>query len=278
VTTALFKVEGAGNDFLLGVGEWATRLDAEPEVARTLCHRRKGIGADGVIALLLREEDRIEIIYRNADGSRGAFCANATRCSAVAAVELLGRPQHMKIVTGWGEIPAEVDGSQVTLELPALGSTPQHPGISTPDGIEEPVLMSVGVPHLVARVNLLSKLDIQRVAPPMRAHEELGPAGANVNFYRLENDGSVSIRTWERGVEGETLCCGSGVVSVALVVMAERGLDELVLTPASGDRMRVKALGTPPDCSTRLTGPARIVARIEPTEEIEGARSAPANR
>jgi diaminopimelate epimerase len=269
VNSGLFKVEGAGNDFLLGLGEWSTRLAQDAELARTLCDRRRGIGADGVLALEPRGENRLEIFYRNADGSPGAFCANATRCAARAAVDLLGRSNRMTIATGWDEIRAEVSETGVTLDLPAPGSLPRSLPISVPDWAGPFRFLTIGVPHLVSEVSGLAELELERVAPGLRGHEAVGADGANVDFYEIEDDGLVRIRTWERGVEAETLSCGSGMVAVALVVMAEKGLDELVLAPASGDRLRIRALGEPPDCATRFTGPARIVARIEPTGELD---------
>jgi diaminopimelate epimerase len=128
--------------------------------------------------------------------------------------------------------------------------------------------MEVGVPHLVVAATGLGGIDLQTVAPPLRSHPALGPEGANVDFYEVTDDGAVTLRTWERGVEGETLSCGSGMVAVALVVMADRGSDRVELAPRSGDRLVVEALGEPPACATRVTGPTRIVAAIEPSEEI----------
>ncbi len=268
--SVLYKVEGAGNDFLLGIGDWSDRLAEEPDLVRRLCHRRLGIGADGVVALEPEGRESVRIVYRNADGGVGAFCANATRCAARVAVEILGGASRLTVVTGWAEIAAEVNGSEVALELPEPGSLPIQPAIAPVPGIGSPSLLRLGVPHLVAPVTGLDDLDIRTIGPHWRFHESLGPDGANVNFYEAEDDGAIALRTWERGVENETLSCGSGMVSVALIVMAEQGLDELVLKPASGDRLRVDALGDPPNCRTRLTGPTRIVAKVDPVADLFG--------
>jgi diaminopimelate epimerase len=128
--------------------------------------------------------------------------------------------------------------------------------------------MEVGVPHLVAAAEGLEDLDLGAIAPSFRHHSALGPAGANLNLYEMGADGSVRVRSWERGIEGETLSCGSGLVAVALVVMAERGTRDIVLIPRSGDRLMVEALGEPPVCSTRFTGPARFVAKLDPSEDL----------
>jgi len=268
VRSEFYKVEGAGNDFVLGVGAWARRLDDGADLVKRLCDRRRGIGADGTLALEKVAKDRARLGYRNADGSEGAFCANGTRCAARAAVELLGCHQNVVIETGWADIPAMVDGSRVSLELPPPQSGPQRPETSGPEGISNGLLLNIGVPHLVIETTGLADLDLAVVGPPLRRHAAVGPEGANVDFYEVEMDGALRVRTWERGVEAETLSCGSGMVAVALLVMADRGIDHVELLPLSGDRLLVEALGEPPVCATRLTGPARFVARLDPSDEF----------
>jgi diaminopimelate epimerase len=268
VISGLYKVEGAGNDFVLGVGAWAKRLDGEPEFVRKLCDRRRGIGADGTLALELIHNDRVRLGYRNADGSVGEFCANGTRCAARAAVELLSCEAKLVVDTGWAAIPAVVDGSRVSLDLPPPQSGPQRPQAAEPESIRDGLLLKLGVPHLVIESAGLADLDLAAVAPPLRRHAALGPEGANVDFFEVETDGTLRVRTWERGVEAETLSCGSGMVAVALVVMAESEKNRVELLPLSGDRIVVEALGEPPACATRLTGPTRFVAAIDPSEEL----------
>jgi diaminopimelate epimerase len=265
----LLKVEGSGNDFLLGTGAWADRLGSEPELVRRLCSRRRGIGADGTLALTVVSERTARIVYRNADGGEARFCANGTRCAARAAVDLLGVAPSLTVRTAWTDIPAVVERDTVSLELPpatAAGGQ-SHVQASPPLGTVSSV--EVGVPHLVVESRApLGELDLNLLAPPLRAHPALGPEGANVNIFSSADDGVVEVRSWERGVEGETLSCGSGLVAVALVVMADRGLRTLRLRPASGDLLTVEARGEPPACAARLTGPARIVAEIRPAEEL----------
>jgi diaminopimelate epimerase len=268
VRSDLYKLEGAGNDFVLGVGTWARRLESEPDLARRLCNRRRGIGADGALALEAIGTDRARLGYRNADGSEGAFCGNGTRCAARAAVELLNCQKNVVIETGWAEIPTSVEGSSVSLELPPPQSGPQRPEADELEGISNGLLLKIGVPHLVIETTGLTELDLDVIGPRLRRHAAVGPEGANVDFYEVEKDGALKVRTWERGVEAETLSCGSGIVAVALVVMADRGIDRAELLPLSGDRLFVEALGEPPVCATRLTGPARFVAKLDPSEEL----------
>jgi diaminopimelate epimerase len=267
VTDGLYKFEGAGNDFLLGCGVWARRLAAEPAVVRRLCDRHRGLGADGTVALEMTSADRVSMTYRNSDGGIATFCANATRCVARAAVEFLSAPTRLKVITGWAEIPAAVEDGRVTLELPAPTGPSSRPEISRAWARSPITRLEVGVPHLLVEVDDVGSLELPALAPDLRRHREAGREGANVNFFAIDGD-IVHVRSWERGVEGETLCCGSGLVAVALEVMAERGPRTVELEPASGDRLTVEALGDPPQCATRFTGPARFIARLEPSPEL----------
>lgn len=264
----LYKVEGAGNDFVLGIGAWAERLALDPKLVRRLCDRRRGIGGDGALALTAESLRRVHLVYRNADGGEATFCANGTRCAARAAVELMGCAPKLTVVTGWSEIPAEVDGTVVSLELPAPSTGPDRVAINPPHGITELQRLVLGVPHIAGCADELGTLDLTAVAPALRSHPALGPEGANVNLFEVAADGSVAVRSYERGVEGETMCCGSGLVAVALLVMAETDTRRVELVARSGDRLGVEALGKPPLCATRFKGPARIIAAIEPSADL----------
>ena len=131
-----------------------------------------------------------------------------------------------------------------------------------------PCFIEIGVPHLIAPSLGLADLDLSAIAPPLRRHPAVGEPGANVNLYEIAHDGAVMVRSWERGVEGETLSCGSGLVAVALVVMANNAVGRVELIPLSGDRLVVEALGDPPMCATRFTGPARFIAEIDPSDKL----------
>ncbi len=266
--SALYKMEGSGNDFLIGVGDWADRLPDDPDLVRRVCDRRLGIGADGTLAIRVVSPTSIKLVYFNADGGEARFCANGTRCAARAAVEVLGCEPQLEVITGWAAISADVRGEEVALTLPPPASPPRRLGIEAETVAGKIRLFEVGVPHLVARVSGLADLDFGSVAPLLRSHPEAGPGGANVNLYEINEAAEIAVRSWERGVEGETLSCGSGLVAVALVAMAERGTTRVGLRPASGDTLTVEALGTPPVCATRLSGPARIVAEIRLSDEF----------
>ena len=257
----LIKVEGAGNDFLLGIGAWAQRLSEDADLVVELCDRHRGVGADGTLAVFEDRIDTIRLVHRNADGSSSAFCANGTRCAARAAVELLGLPRQLVVSTGWAEVPAVVRGAEVTLDLPPP-KAPVDRILETDHGIWRGRQLELGVPHLVLPVDDLDTIPIEVVAPPLRRHPELGPDGVNVHFVKQEA-GLLRLRSFERGVEAETLCCGSGVVAAALLALEATAQESMVVEARSGDRLTVEALGEPPTTPSRLTGPTRLVAEIE---------------
>ena len=267
MTSQLLKVEGAGNDFLLGTGAWADRLSRDSELVVRLCRRRRGIGADGALAITATGKDRLRLVYHNADGSPASFCGNGTRCAARAGVELLGLPRRLVVETAWTAVPAEIDGRMVRLELPAIQAPPQEVEISVADRSRRGWWLVVGVPHLVVPMDDVDELRLEVEGPPLRRHEIFGAAGVNVNFTTPGENGELLLRTYERGVERETLCCGSGVVAAAVVEMAAGGSRPMTVRARSGDPLVVEAPHGPQSGPIFLTGPTRFIACVEPTED-----------
>jgi diaminopimelate epimerase len=256
------KMHGAGNDFLLfdGRADGTLALALPPLISR-LCHRRFGLGADGALLLVPEGEAAARVVYWNGDGSEAAFCANGTRCAALFAAERWGWCT-MLLRTGYAEIPAEVVGERVTLRLPAPTGLRPWLELSTPGGAVRARSMVVGVPQLVVRVQWPDfwQRSLEPLAPALRGHAELGEGGTNVNFLQVQ-DGELAVRSWERGVEGETLSCGSGDVAAALVALAEGWVTVPArVRTASGRVLLVDPEGAPPSCPVRLSGPAEWVA------------------
>jgi diaminopimelate epimerase len=165
---------------------------------------------------------RVTLDYYNADGGRARFCANGTRCAARFAKERLGAASEMVVTTDWGEVPAAVNGGGVTLRLPEpvrLGarvtSFDKERRLLEPEAIA----VAIGVPHLVVGTAdgvEVETLDLFALGPPLRRHPDLAD-GANVSFATRRGPSRLSVRSWERGVEAETLSCGGGVVAAAVV-------------------------------------------------------------
>jgi diaminopimelate epimerase len=273
------KVAGGGNDFLLFEADGRKLSDRDCRRIALVCRRGLSVGADGALFLSSGGDGRIHLDYYNADGGLASFCANGTRCAARYAVRRrLVADSELVLETGWGNIAARVDGELVTLALPDvlapsepialdLGESPER--YSTAGLPPTGVPIHVGVPHLVVFVRGdLAALPIERVGPPLRRHPLL-PEGANVNFVRIAAPNRLEVRTWERGVEAETLSCGSGVVASALVA-AQRGHVDLPV--ACGTRSGVELavdgrLERDVFTGITLTGDAREVFLGELTDE-----------
>jgi diaminopimelate epimerase len=218
------KMSGSGNDFIL-IDHRNPILD-EDEMkgfARKVCQRRVSVGADGLI--LIEGSKRADFKWRffNSDGSEPEMCGNGGRCAA--------RFAHLKGIAGpsltfetlAGILSAQVDGKRVKLEM-----TKPY-GLKLDEAIlikgKKQILSNIntGVPHAVIFLEDLEGIDVVRVGRAIRYHSHFAPAGTNANFVRLENQSQLSIRTYERGVEDETLACGTGAVASALVA-AFKGL------------------------------------------------------
>ncbi len=220
------KMSGAGNDFVMFLGAPPGGA-GEAAALRRLCDRRTGIGADGVL-FVRRDGAEVVADYFNADGGEARFCANGTRCAARLAAGALGAVGTFTVRTGWGPVAARVlpDGS-VRIGLPETVRPGRRLEVPVRDAglAPEAVEVTVGVPHLVLAVEseeALAALDLARLGPPLRRHPEM-PDGANVNFVARTGPGAISLRTWERGVENETLACGSGTVAAAIVAAGVSG-------------------------------------------------------
>ncbi len=238
------KCEGAGNDFVLIDDRIEEFLTHDKETIQRLCHRRFGIGADGLI--LLRTP--FKMVFFNSDGSEAATCGNGLRCFARFLVSL-GFPPPYQIETAGQVVLAECVGEEirVRMECPA----PLKP-CATLDSWEVHSLR-VGVPHAVVFVPSVTSLDLGEVGSFVRHHPYFDPEGVNVNFAALQVDGSLAMRTFERGVEGETWACGTGAVA-AVAVLGRQG--PVRCTFPGGELTIEMAEG-----GVWMQGPARVVFR-----------------
>lgn len=272
------KMAGGGNDFVVIDNRSRAITDGEG-LARKICTRRLSVGGDGLILVEGSARATIRMIYFNSDGSRADFCANGTRCAARFAFLNVIAPRRMTIETDAGVVGAEIQESAVTLTLAAPREYAPRMPLETPGGmVAEGSFILVGVPHFVTYVvgDLWSR-DIEPLGRTLRHHPALAPAGANVNFVSVESRSEISVRTYERGVEAETLSCGSGVVASSCV-SALRGLVDRSITvlTRSGIRYTVEMElagedGTRAISQVKLTGDARLVYKSQLTAEtIEG--------
>ena len=258
------KMHGAGNDFVMidaaDLARAGVRLD-RALIAR-LCNRRLGIGGDGLIVLHPDPENDFGMAYYNADGGEAGMCGNGARCAFLFARDR-GRVGDRGIfTTGAGPIEGEYVDGDVRVDL-----TPPTNLQTDPDlGLEHPFpsahLVDTGVPHLVLPVETLETIDLPKWGPLLRHAPALGAPGANVNWVQERADGtSWLIRTYERGVEGETLACGTGS-SAAAVILVHLGMaaSPVSLLTRGGYHLNIDVTGTPEGgYALRLRGPATTV-------------------
>ena len=255
------KLNGAGNDFVAAVP--GPDLDAHgPEHARRMCSRREGAGVDGLILVYPANGSGVRVRFFNPDGSEFSTCGNGTRCAARFAAERgLVREGPFTILTSAGPIEARVDADRVSLEyLLPVGRRGPFP-VDGPWGSVDGWLIHFGVPHFVVPVEEMPEGPIEPVCAPLRRDPRLGPEGANVNLIAMRDARHGRIRTFERGVEGETLACGSGSMASVISVWSTGHADRTVDLDVQGDDTLTIELVDPPvfdgtQIRVLLSGPA----------------------
>ena len=256
---------GSGNDFVMVDGRVSTPTDWSPEDMQAACARGTGVGADGVVFLGPgAQPGAVRMIYFNADGSRAAMCGNAALCSTTLAAHLgLGPGEGMDLETDAATYRSRTAGiGRSELHLAPVGAPEAVPGLDLARGERKAVLARVGVPHLVVLLDDVDDLDLAGRGRALRFDPALGAEGANVNFISPgSGDQEWRMRTYERGVEGETLACGTGSVAAGCAVQ-EWGLGRLPINivTRSGRLLEVKAQkGTGNYEDVWLSGEGRMV-------------------
>jgi diaminopimelate epimerase len=223
-------MSGSGNDFVVLDGRFTDPSRWPAAQVKAICDRRSGVGADGLVILTPATADSVRMAYWNSDGSHGALCGNAALCSGRLAVALeLVQPGEFCLLTDAGvvRVRAVGPGNGAEINLPDLDLPREHAGVTPAAGERWFSFGSVGVPHLVVRVDDIEAVDVVARGRMLRSHPSLGSKGANVNFV-APRKALWLIRTYERGVEGETLACGTGTVAAGLA-LAARGEARLPL-------------------------------------------------
>lgn len=232
--TVFYKMTGSGNDFVVLDGRFTSPDRWPADRVRTICDRRTGVGADGLVILTPSTANGVKMSYWNSDGSHGAMCGNAALCSGRIAVDLEMVPAgEFCLLTDAGVVRVRSAGQAdlAEINLPDCDLPQVVEDLEATAGERWLVLGTVGVPHLVIRVDNVQAVDVVGRGRPLRSHPRLGPEGANVNFISSTEaeDRLWLIRTYERGVEGETLACGTGTVAAALA-LASRDEAQLPVT------------------------------------------------
>lgn len=259
-------MQGAGNDFVV-FDNLDGRISLGTDQIRHLCDRRFGIGADGVILLEKAPEPDLDarMIYYNSDGSRGEMCGNGARCfTAFALARGVGREGCVRFVSDAGAMAATRDQDVYTIQMTPPIDLRQEVKLSLRKEGETVVhYVNTGVPHVVRFVDDIARIDIRAEGSELRFHEAFAPKGANANFAQLPATPGdpIRIRTYERGVEDETLACGTGVTATAILAHLIHGAPKPVgVQVAGGDTLSVDFEGDASNLrNVTLTGPAKVV-------------------
>ena len=261
------KMTGAGNDFVV-IDNRSRRVKDGQRAAKFLCDRRWGIGADGLLLIEKSRTAHYKMMYYNADGSYGGMCGNGGRCIAWYAVQARLAPKKHTFEALNHAYRAEIRKTEVVLTMKDPKDLVLNRIISLATGSLSINSVDTGSPHVVVPIEnlgcqgmVLKDLDVISLGREIRYHPDFGAVGANVNFVHKRVDKSLEIRTYERGVEDETLACGTGSIAAALVAARLWNLRSPVkLIPRSGQVLRVEFDETKSGfANIRLAGPAKVV-------------------
>jgi diaminopimelate epimerase len=254
-------MNGAGNDFIL-FDNRTGEIDLDRNQIALLCDRHRGIGADGIL-LLEKPTNRADfrMRYFNADGGEAEMCGNGARCFARFANKVGEQKASISFETQAGVISAELKGDLVILRM--TEPTDLRLNIDLPMVAENKTVhfINSGVPHVVIPVTKIDDADVQRDGAAIRYHKMFSPNGTNVNFIEKRGPNKIAIRTYERGVEDETLACGTGIVASALIFAASEDCKGPVTVMArGGDELQVSFEKSQNQFrNVTLTGPAEFV-------------------
>jgi diaminopimelate epimerase len=241
-----WKMTGSGNDFVFidGRSEPAGAFEDAALIQR-ICARGTGVGADGLVILSApgNPDADLALTYFNADGTLADLCGNATLCTSSLAARLGAvDPSGFALETGTGVLRARIRDGRPEFDLPDIREAePDMTAIEREHGEDRLGFAVAGIPHVVIRVADVARCDVMRRGKYVRSHRSLG-AGANVNFVSRD-DAGWHIRTFERGVEGETLACGTGSVATAILLrLWGEGGDDVELETASGRKLGIRSV------------------------------------
>jgi len=215
-----YKLQASGNDFILLDNSKAEFSSAFcKKFAKKYCSRKLGIGADGVLVIQPSKKALFKMRIFNADGSEAQMCGNGARSAGLWAC--LAGGKDIKFETQAGIIEAKVKGkgsrALVKIKIPAPFGLKLDLGLKVSGRKVKVNFVNTGVPHTVIFVQGLEKIDVDKIGREIRFHKQFKPAGTNVNFVEIKGKNTLSVRTYERGVEAETLACGTGSIASAII-------------------------------------------------------------
>ena len=258
------KMQGAGNDFIMiDNRKFHFSGSEKSDLAAKLCHRALSVGADGMIFLEDDSEYDAKWDFYNADGSNAEMCGNGARCFTVFSKMAGIFKEKFTFRTTAGAISAElITPTRARVKLTDAPLPKKICGLSYAGVIGDIFFINTGVPHVVVAVDNVEDIDVVKVGSALRYHEKFAPVGTNANFISKFEKGIV-IRTYERGVETETLACGTGAVAGAIVAsLVYNMISPVIVKTRSGDTLNISYVASD-SCNRNvyLEGPAVEVYR-----------------
>jgi diaminopimelate epimerase len=259
-TLRFHKMNGAGNDFVM-LDNRDLSLSLSKDQIERLCDRHRGVGADGLLMVEpATEGGDFKMRYYNADGGEAEMCGNGARCFGRYVNFLHGDSlTKIRFETLAGMISAEFEDSRVRINMSAPHNLKLNESLPVTDSQLTVHSINTGVPHAVVFVDDLSTVDVRGWGAALRYHEAFKPKGTNANFVKVIAPDSIQIRTYERGVEDETLACGTGMVACALIHHELTGAPSPISVKVQGgDTLRIGFRETAPHVYEDVTlfGPA----------------------
>lgn len=255
------KMNGAGNDFVLVDNrDRSLRLD-RAAIAR-LCDRHRGVGGDGLLVVEPPQNGGdFRMRYYNSDGGEAEMCGNGARCFARFAARLAGQPETVRFETMAGVITARFLGKNVRIQLSAPHSLRLNEALELAGEKRIVHSLNTGVPHAVLFVDDLEMVNVRALGSALRHHPRFAPHGTNANFLAQCDAQTIAIRTYERGVEDETLACGTGMVACGLIFHELTGAPSPIRVKVrGGDTLEVGFEKAGAEMrNVTLTGPAEFV-------------------
>ncbi|MGH7197890.1 MAG: diaminopimelate epimerase [Candidatus Omnitrophota bacterium] len=218
------KMAGAGNDFILADNRSGILKGSLGRFARRLCDRKRSVGADGLILVERSKKADVRMRILNSDGSEAEMCGNGIRCLAKFAADKGITGKRLSVETLAGTILAEVRGKVVKARMVDPKGLRVNFKIAVGGRKESLSFVNTGVPHAVKLIPSVESCPVKPLGRSIRTHRHFAPRGTNVDFIAVRSSNAIDIRTYERGVEDETLACGTGSVAGALIASRLKGL------------------------------------------------------
>ena len=255
-----YKMAASGNDFVVVDNRRGVVQDA-PAFTRRVCERHTGIGADGVLLLEDSRRARLKMRIINSDGSEAEACGNGFRCIARFAKDKLSYPDKFQFESISGVIQAEIKGRRIAVQLVTPSDYRESDVIEVRGHRLHYSFINTGVPHAVIFVEGLPKIDVNSLGRAIREHATFQPKGTNVNFVEVKNEHEIDVRTYERGVEAETLACGTGSTASAIISsLAGYTKPPVRVTPKGGEILTINfSRDRQKITNVTLEGEARLV-------------------